>query len=737
MASQRVTIPPRAVVANIDSRHVSVFVKSAWEDALWFPTPYLEPISLNERSIGSDSTCQLRYRFGDIKREDRASFAFWALASTKDVYVAIRVVNVRLGEDYVLWVGVIPSEEIRWDGSQIIATAPNNPAGVQIFNAFGLEYLLDKRAMRNAPIMPPDQSASDNEYKIVNDVPSFNERPKIGSKLIGNRSDFLAVNTADSYPNNFFFVFSKDGATWRALDIMDLLLTYSDDFDFPNEPHFEITAPSLLLTFLSTWQLFHDHKQRTVLGSLRTILNPQNGLNAKIGWTVGPNGFPTTGKVYVECYTLIGADLTLSNRTLPRNANTATDSTLGFDFRNKAVTVSLDSKKRYDKIVVRGEKIRMCFSAAAALKPAPETSLAVVRNMAEFFPAWTIAEENEYNAIDTDATAQRLQKKWERVYQRFYLGNNASAAIPWDWKTKGSEPYFLHPDVLTSSLVTINNRNTDFGDITSRLLDRLPFANAAEVVAEAFVPGLEKPAAWVRAMDPPGAETSEPSTPETWFNVVDPPPPGMKSASTALTPSNDHTANLTMSDRALEFNVKFRKGAQVLALNRMLTTEVGASGQTPQYDYDFMVATLNVALDARLEAVHEPAPPSNQAFAHRVKIIQVSDAHFWIVAPTTIVGLQDDGTLKPYSGPQVVRDDMPRLLDRLVMAVAWYGVDRAIVTRKRAGIEGGLEIGTYLTAIVTELGRANVESVVSERNFGFEDATTTIKTNVYALNLTL
>jgi len=165
-----------------------------------------------------------------------------------------------------------------------------------------------------------------------------------------------------------------------------------------------------------------------------------------------------------------------------------------------------------------------------------------------------------------------------------------------------------------------------------------------------------------------------------------------------------------------------------------VTPNIDAPAVDPEFDYEKMIVTVCAESDNRPTVTAATAIHDQRH--NRRKVIRLEDAHLWLVAPGTITGVNNNGSLAVYSGEKVIRDDTGRLRQVLALAKAWYGRDRAALTYTRRGILNDFDLGIFIRSALVNQGYQDIGSCVSERRWDFVRQTTTIRTGHLELDVT-
>jgi hypothetical protein len=353
-----------------------VQVRRFWS-AAWETIDYLEPITVTQAIAPTVPQASFVYRYGEIKREDAAAFAVYTPLAIVNYYV--RIDALANGFEQLLFVGILMDDE--YD----MRAAVTNPSGDQVITAYGLEHLLDRKAVYGAYV---------EGGAYISRTPTFNGREQWGGQLTGNRSSAAAWEA----------VFSRDGEKWSHLDIICYALTYfaPDGFNVGLSGAWEV---------LSNLYGVYEFEGLTLRQILDKLIDSRRGF----GWHVWTDGFDVT--VYI--FTVFDQAFAVNGITYPANPEIYTQA---FDAYPEiaAAGVSISQAQLYDKIVVQGARVKSCFTVS------------VRSNTLE--PAWSSAEAAEYDSADD---VERGTDKYKAVYQRFKLPTD------WDWRDRGGRAVAL------------------------------------------------------------------------------------------------------------------------------------------------------------------------------------------------------------------------------------------------------------------------------------------------------
>ena len=711
--------------------HHQVFVRPTWEDP-WLYVPYLEAISAAEASLPGSSSATFRLRYGDMKREDRFTYERW-LAFEQWVqyggiggYVCIRVLP-GTGASYPLWCGVLPAHAMRVLATRLVHAPPQSyPAGDEMFTAQGFEYLLQRRRVNGAWI------DADGVAEQIRWSPPFNERLSRGAGALGNRSGeelTLPGTTRQTY------VFgaetdvdaSGDPYRWSVRDIIEYLFNVTNPIGELDgwEPHFYLRGFGTVLAYLDTIHEVIRQDGQTVWSLLRTLLDRRRGIGGRFAFHLDTNatvenpddpdgeeipnvnyGLPN-GPIELRVYSMTDIVSQVGEFTMPTN-NSHERIILddAGDIELAQALIETDHINVYDKIVVQGARTISCFTASCFEDP----------SYAELEAAWSSADETTYKAAnDTERSDDRL----DRVYRLFRL------PADYDWQTRGETA--LNPSFNEDAVIDLAN-NAPYWRRAPELLDWLPIMAIADTVSEEATPRLLKPLVLVNVLDDQGAPT------ERWILADDPP---VDDEDLMILMGEPPKADVTIQDRGATIEVKYSP-AHVLAHGHF-DPEVDNlashdTKQLPLFNYaEGMLVTLAARTDTRPQVIIYTASPGG--IVTRTLIIEIPEVQFWVIAPTTIIGVNPDGTLKHYAEDRITRDDTHLLRRIAALAKAVYSRERRAIKVVRRGLLDIHELGNMITEVIVEQQTQEVNAVVTSRRWDFAEGTTTIETDFLNLDV--
>lgn len=316
------------------------------------------------------ATIRRQYGFVHLTGDDGSRGAVAPL-DLRGKYVAVAISD---GTNSVTWYGYCPAQT-----DSVFKTHAGPDGGGEIesgetqYTAYGMEYLLDAAQVRFS-------------YGTGGRM----RRPLPYNYADRSRTFAVVGNRATAELESFVYEFSDnetDGQeTWTAIQALNNLL-YS--FEQEHGVAFSFGGQYASLTYTGVWQT----EGRTYRQVLNDIINPARGFTYFVDGTT----------IYVVSVSenAIGA-------IVPANGNVVS---LTLDESDSMIDATIRNVENahYDKIEVRGNRPRVCFTKTFA--------------SGGFQKGWSDADETAYNAA-TDL--QRQNDEYAGVYCRFILDNTAN-----------------------------------------------------------------------------------------------------------------------------------------------------------------------------------------------------------------------------------------------------------------------------------------------------------------------
>lgn len=681
--------------------YISVYLKSAWGDE-WVKRNDIEPVDCTLTIAPSLGAARFKIRYGSGIWENLSSLVDGTNAvSYGRQYIRITGADDSTGtNEAVWWSGVIPAEELRLLG----ATARGARAD-QIIQAYSLDYLLDSR-LDKAWVRPVGGGLATQ----IDHLPVFNRKIRAGG-VQGNRS----TNKFEFNNGNYYtYVFAADAELWSNFQIIEYLLLH---YQLPlglGGPRFGFTCTSEVADALKQMVGMFDFNSVTLRQALNILINRKRGFF----WTLYIDMDDNT---YLMVQSLLDEDLTVGNIVLPAHrSNDRVTLDLWHDSRFADMKVVKDSSQVFDKIVVRGARIKTCCTFAVV-----EDSLEV---------GWTTDEETAYKDAAKNTTGYgslttteqevlndkfRTADRFDRVFTTFVVPAN------WNW-ISSEDPedpeipkYPVSPKFSPytgefsvdgeGALIAGAHWNSDH-----RFLPLLPFKTGFDYSSASPVdknPAGSEPE--LRKMFALGQDLDDAK--HVYLDKKEP-------AAASVRPL---TGQMGVA-------VKFRP-QHYLAANNFSGAEPSRIDDVlaeDGCDYESLVVTAMIETDQYLQLYKI----LSQTETMRTIEIIIPEAELWYVVPETVVDVTDDGSFVYFGCTDpLLRDDRDMLRTVLAAATAWYGKQRHKLTITIQNLAAPVHIGQMIDDVaITEEGSG---SVVSSITFNFQQGTTVIHTDFQELNL--
>lgn len=670
-----------------------IYYKWKWADK-WIYAPHITPISATKTAAPAIATATFKLLYGKGTWEDFTAMTDGGrLESFAYCYIQIR--GRSLTTETILWTGLVPAETF-----QLLGKGSSAQTVDQVLQAYGLDMLLESR-LDGAKV-----KHGSREPVWIDYLPTFNRRYEYGGVVVGNRSNQQVEGA------NGVYVFSDDGDDWTNLDIIKYLLHY---YQQDNGPLFSLEAEQEILDALEKIVGVYNFSMQTVRAALNTLINRGRGF----GWTYTVD---SNDKVVIAPFSLLDEEMKLGDVTMPANKNKVALN-LWEDKTHTTVNIVQDTMHCYDKIVVRGARIKSCCTLA--MEP--------IQYVPSIEKGWTEAEEtaylnaakntDDYDLLDDYAKAElndkfRATDRFSRVFTTFRIPHDWNWTI-WDWRGLNSD--FVNPLLVPGSTGEIDmERQATFFNVDKRLLMFVPLKVGVDY--SLHTPVDKNPA------------DSEPEFRRMFVLVKD------RNGQYQYAEKLENPAIIRPLMREMGLEMQFRP-AYLAALNHWADAEPGQSavGGGIEYkgglgiDYETLIATVFIETDQHVQLSYNLTNYENK----RVLTIDIADAELWYIVPWTVIDVNANGELVRYGGSNnVLRDDTGRMRAALTAAIGWYGRRHNKVNIAVKALVPGAAIGTLITNVdVAGVGAAG--SVVTSVGWSFQNRppATTIQTDFAELNI--
>lgn len=670
---------------------LTTYYKWAWAGD-WTHAPHWQPLTATRTAAPAMGKASFLVRYGSGKWEDLSEMANGdSLESYTYCYVQIRQVSG--GQETILWTGIIPAESFA-----LLGQSGETKTADQKLHAYGLDWLLDIKP--DGGWVEPTDGA---DAVWLDYLPTFNRQYEYGGDaVIGNRLDEKKSVQRDEWHaaiSSHVFA-AAEGERWGNYDIATFLL---NNYQAWNGAFFEINANDGIETALNSIIGVYDFNQMTIRQALNALICRNRGFS----WTYTVDA---EGKVNITPFSLLGEEIKIGDITIPANSHKIAVG-LWEQETHSVVSVVQDINQTYDRIVVRGSKIKSCCTLRVKDGEIEK----------EFEKAWTAAEETAYKDAAKNSSGYsdlgddekaalndkvRSSDRFGRVFTTLRIKRD------WDWKIDGK---IVNPLLDDEGKLDIEQQ-AKYWNFGKRLLNGLPFKVGFDYSGA-------------------GPVDKNPSNSEPELRSI-----------VAFVKKDDKYQNIEALDgvsasvrplsRELGIEVKLRPNYMAAVEHwdaesdepGKYTDDVGEKG----IDYEEIIVTAFIETDQMLQ-VHRDL---NEYENRRTLVIDLPDAELWYVVPDTIIDIDASGELVEYGGAEnIIRDDTERLLVALNAAIAWYSKPHNKITIESKGIDAGLPVGTMITdSDITGIGATGAVVTSIELNWQQEIPTTTIQTDFAELD---
>ena len=646
-----------------------VYYKWRWSEP-WKYAPNWEPLSGSWKAAPQSGSAMFQIRYGS-----GWDAGYWPLENNfilpSYTYCYVQIRGLWYGWEYIIWTGVIPVEHF-----SLLGRSGSTYSADQIIEAYGLDWLLESR-LEGAIVQP----VGGGDRRWIDHLPTFNKRHEYGGPIIGNASYYW-------YGDTHSFIFADDGYAWTNWDILEYLLyNYQPDIG----PFFRLSAPGEIVDALLGTVGVYDFNNMTLRQAVNILLSPARGLS----WTYFTDWL---GGVTLVPFSLLAESINFGGFVMPGNYN-RTSIDLWNRKEMEPPVITSDIRSTYDAVVVRGEKMKSCFtiyffdgSLQKAWSDAEETAY---KNAAENTPDYSKLLEGEKAELNDKF---RSTDKFSRVFTTFRIPRN------WDWTVLDAK-YIVNPRIDNNGKLT--NEQANYWNVDKRILNSLPFL-----------------AGWDYTGWNPVDNTAEGAEPEfqkllvTYF--------GDNYKYQLVDTLKPYGASIRPLEREMAIEIKFSP-AYLAAKNHMSGMEPGmydGDMLTDGVDYVFLLATVFLETDQLVQVWYNLNNFENK----RILEIDIPHAELWYVEPSTIIGVDANGDPQFYNGPGNIKDDTDLLQAVLAAALAWYGRRHNKVSLRSKVLCPGLEVGTLIDNLDVS-GIGAMGTVVTEVNWDFRNMTTSVSTD--------
>jgi len=680
--------------------YFNIYMKAKWSDP-WTYCPDISPIKSSLAVAPAVGQATFIYRYGSGLWEDLVGMIDGSLAvSYRRYYIQIRTTQQsdRSLEERI-WTGWIPAEAFK-----VLGDNTSNKTLDQILVAQDLSTLLSTR-IEKAWVKPRGSGGTFTPQQI-GDMPVYNRRYQSGGDLIGNRSATkISIGGLDET-----YVFGADDNIWSNWDIIEYLIVHYQD---TTGPTFSLDSTPAISAALKKMTDVYDLDGYTLQQALNVLLPRNRGFI----WYVYDVGSDV--KIYIQ--TMLDTAMTLGGHTIPANDAQKTID-LWTDPVYEDVEVRQDGSLFYDRIVVRGAKIKSCFT--------------VEFDEGSIVKGWPDSLEDEYkeaakNTADYDTYSDyekaeindryRNQEHLAGVFTRFVIPENFN----WTWAHTSTTGKYRCVPVYDDNGELVGDYTDPPGsywNTDKRVLNYLP-------LLEGFDYSVNPPVNW---------------------NTICAEPENRK----PLVLLRDQSGRRVPADKMKPFAASVRTlqkdfGLEVKMNPAYLMGRESWSGAEPGRfddllgdgaDYRDIMATICVELDQYIE-VAEDVTTNPNIENKRTLIIDLPQAELWYIVPYTVIDVDENGLFVnfPPRNDYHLRDDRAMLRSTLASAVAYYGKQRTKLTITVNDIAAPANLADLIKDVqIADDGEpAHAGSVVTSITMNYKSRQCILQTDFFELDIRL
>jgi hypothetical protein len=659
----------------------------------WRVAPYLDAVSASESVLPSIQQAELSFDYGSILREDQLEFL--RFSPSRGLGMFCRIQTQYGGGDWVVrWAGFIPRASF-----DVLGVSPAR-SGVQTFSALGIEYFLAREAVASAFWATADGPRESSARA------TFNE-PGAGGRVIGNMSE--AVYTAPNGLESRIFDASSS-LPWTAAEILRYVLAWHASPECPpvelsgQVETLEVMAPTLALT------------GQSIIAIVSQLIDRRRGLNARILWGGDQNAI-------MRVATETAVPIILPGVSLPAN-----ESVLDLDLASgplrQSASVTINREDSVSEVIVRGAPLLATFSInyhegslVAGWSAQAETDYFAAGDAVEGYSAAT--DETKKLVSDQIRQSDPLLADVFRLY-------TVPDDFPWEFEARTLLDPFTDLSTGTPAPATAEVEIPAFKVLPAftpeGFLDRETLQAAPERIRR-FSPIT----AILRGFDYSGEEPvytgdadnrEEPEPPAVYVLGVQDLTAGSVTTYYEFSTGGGNEGWAIGNVGVTADGLSIRLGVAPIPHSLGLNTFTGANPSTfpPVADWRDMIAT--VAVEGEPVEMRRSIP-GNQG--KRI-VIDVPDAGLWWIAPGTVTAVDDQGKLVRVLQENgiLTRDDRAWLESILVLALGWYGRQRASIQATAIGIGTVPAPQTMIRRVDAAIGTGiETNSLVTNRRLDF------------------
>ena len=708
----------------------TVYTKLNWTDSEWTEEEGLFADSVVFSCAPDISKAVLYWRYGRVQGYGENEFHDREKKNLADYYVKISIERPDddEGEEQgnLDWYGIVVSDVRELEGaiqipSEDILDDPDGTqlaAGKQHITCLGLEYLLTRKVIDTSHIV----SEGDGAYVTIKRAIGFN----LGSGHDNSSIFWPNKSTSAVYPG---FYHKLDGAdTWTSLDIIrylvalhsprneigDLVLQWDVD-ENSNLEHLEWHKPMLRVHGHTLFDVLNMLIDRRRLSSWKVVVD----VHVEEGFAFDTETL--TPKIHVFTFNPETIQLP-DDKTIEAAFS---QSYWNFD-SNKLVrqpVIETEAFTEYFQVTARGERAGACLTLASAestLEKDWDSTLQTTYNTGAVGSSGYAAAD-EFTKQSRNR-AYRETDKFKRVYRYFrippgwggFVNNQVSPAFAYNAfysPTTLITERFWHPGLRFENFIPLKTDIT-YGDTIA----------AEDMTATTGDTLAKSKKEWRR----PFAVINT----GTRYEYVDRLSKGDDADLLTVTTNGRHwSCSLRMADDAPAIIVDVNGPPQhLIALDEFSAADAADTADwVAELRWQTIYATVFLQADHYAEQTWPDVPAHTTDDVSKVLIINVPNMRLDYVVPSTVIGLNNDGTLLQTANGGFIHNDLAKLKQVARVAYEWYSIPRKSFTATEHSFDV-IEVGTLITTIGDGDTEEEVNSVVTQLALNMRAGTHTITT---------
>lgn len=688
-----------------------VYTKLNWSDATWTEQTNLFADYAVFSCAPDISKAQLHWRYGRVMGYGETSYTNREKKELLDYYVKIEIDRPNDESDFpqaaLEWYGIVVSDSRELDGRRIV-DGVRVGAGTQAITCLGLEYLLTRKTIDTSLV--EDGSGG---FKTIKRAIAFN----LGAGH--DNSSVFWPNAGGEGPKvgNVFDDRLDGSSTWTSYMILRYLLDYqtptSENGDLVLDWKLDDTGNAEHLKWHKPMLRVHGH-------TLYDVLNMLIDRRRLSSWKVTVSG----GNPQIKVFTFNSEDVDLPDGKIILANEDQYDWNFDTTELVRQPTLTRDATSEFAKVTARGERRGYCFTLNSS-------QLTLEGD-------WSAALQTEYNAGASAAATYAAADTWgkqslnqvarnrerlKRVYRYFRIPPT------WDGKVNlvttlfenFDDPFrpesFWVPGMRFESFIPLKT-DIDYGDtIVAEDLSATTGDTLAKSKKE-----FRRPFVVINT--------------GTRYEPVDQLSKG-DSTDEVATNGRNWSCSIRMADDAPSIVLDVSGPPQhVIALDEFTAVDSSDTDDWPaELRWQTIYATIFMQGDQYAEQTWPDVAFPTTDDVQKVLIIDVPNMRLDYVAPSTVVALNTDGSLKQTANGGYIHDDREKLKEIARVAYEWYSTPRQSFDASEHTYDVFL-VGDLIHKIGTGTTEETVNSVVTQLAIDLRRGVASYKTAFGELDFT-